>query len=151
MLKLLNRLLQRQKIGRLKKVNDITDGLEMVLTIDDKKRISTIQQEFNAVFPYLKLEFFNHTLAVPPDNPKRNKINSNLTLKQFRNKDRHEKLKIKDNMKVSDLESLFQHLFNISAQVFRKSAGTWIETSMTDDWTLKQQNEEGKELSDFLK
>lgn len=127
------------------------DYLKMLLTIDDKKHISTIQQEFTALFPYLKLEFFNHTLAVPPDNPKKNKINSNLTLKQFRNKDRNEKLKIKDNMKVSDLESLFQRLFNISAQVFRKSAGTWIETSITDDWTLKQQNEEGKDLSNFLK
>jgi hypothetical protein len=42
-------------------------------------------------------------------------------------------------------------LFNLSVQVFRKSAGTWIETSVTDDWTLKQQNDEGKDLSDFLK
>jgi hypothetical protein len=31
--------------------------------------------------------------------------------------------------------------------VFRKSGKTWLETSVTDDWTLKRQNEEGMELS----
>ena len=54
-------------------------------------------------------------------------------------------------MKVFELEDSFQTLFGISAQVFRKSAGSWIETSVTDDWTLKQQNDQGKELSDFVK
>ncbi|HEX7414224.1 MAG TPA: hypothetical protein VF411_09280 [Bacteroidia bacterium] len=121
----------------------------MLLMIDDRKHISAIQREFSMIFPYLKLEFFNHTLAVPPDNPKKNKVNSNLTLKQFRNKNKNEELKIKEDMRVSDLENSFQVLFNISAQVFRKSAGTWIETSVTDDWTLKQQNDEGKDLKDL--
>ncbi len=123
----------------------------MILIIDDTKKISTIQQEFNAMFPYLKLEFFKHAHAIHQGNPKKDMLNSSLTLKQFRSKHTKGKLEIKEDMKVSDLENSFQVLFGISAQVFRKSAGTWIETSVTDDWTLKQQNDEGKDLSDFMK
>ena len=123
----------------------------MVLTIDDNKSITTIQQEFNAMFPYLKLEFFKHKHNVHQGNPKKDMLNASLVLKQFRKKHTNGKLEVKENMKVSDLESSFQTLFGISAQVFRKSAGTWIETSVTDDWTLKQQNDEGKDLSDFMK
>jgi hypothetical protein len=123
----------------------------MTLTIDDNKKISAIQQEFTAMFPYLKLEFFKYAHKVHQGNPKKDMLNTNLILKQIRDKHANGKLEIKENMKVSDLETAFQTLFGISAQVFRKSAGSWIETSVTDDWTLKQQNDEGKDLNDFMK
>ena len=123
----------------------------MILTIEDTNKISVIQQEFTTMFPYLKLEFFKHAHASHQGNPKKDMLNSNLTLKQIRDKHPNGKLVVKENMKVSELESSFQTLFGISAQVFRKSAGSWIETSVTDDWTLKQQNDEGKDLSDFVK
>jgi hypothetical protein len=123
----------------------------MILMIDDTKRISAIQQEFTAMFPYLKLEFFKHAHTVHQGNLKKDMLNSSLTLKQFGSRHISGELEIKENMKVSDLENSFHTLFNISAQVFRKSAGTWIETSVTDNWTLKQQNDEGKDLSDFIK
>ena len=123
----------------------------MILEIDGNKNISTIQKEFNSMFPYLKLEFFKHAHGTYQTNAKKDMLNSNLALKQFSKKPTHGKLEVKDNMKVSDLESSFQTLFNLSVQVFRKSAGTWIETSVTDDWTLRQQNDEGKDLSDFMK
>ena len=123
----------------------------MILKIDDDKSIATVQQEFNAMFPYLKLEFFKRAHGIHQGSPKKDMLNSKLTLKQFSKKHLDGKLEIEDSMKVSDLENSFQMLFNLSAQVFRKSAGTWIETSVTDDWTLRQQNDEGKDLSDFLK
>jgi len=123
----------------------------MTFKIDDNKSIATIQQEFNAMFPYLKLEFFKHAHEVHQGSSKKDMLNSSLTLKQFSKKHINGTLEIEDSMKVSDLENSFQMLFKLSAQVFRKSAGTWIETSVTDDWTLRQQNDEGKDLSDFVK
>jgi len=123
----------------------------MTFKIDDNKSIATIQQEFNAMFPYLKLEFFKHAHGVHQGGPKKDMLNSSLALKQFAKKHVNGMIEIKETMKVSDLESSFQMLFSLSVQVFRKSAGTWIETSVTDDWTLRQQNDEGKDLSDFMK
>ena len=123
----------------------------MILPIDDNKTLSSIQKEFNDMFPYLKLEFFKRAHTAHQGTPKKDMLNSNLTLKQLGKKHLSSKLEIKEAMKVSDLEDSFQKLFNLSVQVFRKSAGTWIETSVTDDWTLRQQNDEGKDLSDFVK
>jgi hypothetical protein len=39
--------------------------------------------------------------------------------------------------------------FGLCVQVFRKSGNHWIETSLTNSWTLEQQNREGFELSSF--
>jgi len=50
-------------------------------------------------------------------------------------------------MKVIDLEKMFKNRFNLSAQVFRKSGNLWLETTMTDNWTLLQQNNHGREIS----
>jgi hypothetical protein len=35
--------------------------------------------------------------------------------------------------------------------VFRKSGAVWLITSATDNWTLSQQNEEGKSLAQHFK
>ena len=60
-------------------------------------------------------------------------------------------IRISEEMLVSALEKSFEVQFGLSAQVFRKSGKTWLETSKTDDWTLKHQNEAGKELSLFIR
>jgi hypothetical protein len=42
-------------------------------------------------------------------------------------------------------------VYGLSVQVFRKSGNVWLETSATDNWTLRQQNNEGAELSTQMK
>ena len=123
----------------------------MILKIDDKTKISMIQQEFNALFPYLRIDFFKLSRAMDQSSFKKNILNPDLIFNQFRNQTINGNVELDENMKVSDLENSFQTLFDVSAQVFRKSAGSWIETSVTDGWTLKQQNDEGRDLNDFVK
>ena len=53
---------------------------------------------------------------------------------------------LKDSIIVSELEELFKDHFGLSVQVFLKSR-SWIQTTVTDDWTLRDQNTEGQELS----
>jgi hypothetical protein len=33
------------------------------------------------------------------------------------------------------------------AQVYRKSGKIWLETTVTDSWTLEEQNKQGESLS----
>jgi hypothetical protein len=54
---------------------------------------------------------------------------------------------ISEDMLVSEFENQFSEKLKLSAQVFRKSGGSWLETTFTDSWTLKKQNDEGLELS----
>jgi len=49
------------------------------------------------------------------------------------------------------LEKSFYDRFDMLVQVSRKSGSIWLETTMTDNWTLKQQNDHGRELSEPVK
>jgi hypothetical protein len=120
---------------------------ENVLLIKPDCRISELQKAFNLHFPYLKLEFFKHFHEIHGGNPRKDMVTHDLSLK-LKKKGVSEFL-ITEDMRVSALEQLFTEYFGLSAQVFRKSGRSWLETTMTDDWTLKRQNDEGCELSNI--
>ena len=117
------------------------------LKITDDRKISFLQEEFHKIFPFLKLEFFVNKHYSHQGSYKKDMLSSDLSIKNCRKKHSEGEIIIKENMSVTELEKLFQDTFGLNAQVFRKSGRSWIETTVTDDWTLKQQNDEGKELS----
>ncbi len=117
------------------------------LKISNNKKVSTLQKEFNEIFPFLKVEFFNHTHQPFKGSPKKEMLDTKLLFRQCRKKHTPGTIVIKEDMPVFELEELFQELFGLSAQVFRKSGRSWIETTVTDDWTLARQNKEGQDLS----
>jgi hypothetical protein len=121
------------------------------IQLNETKKISALQAEFNKIFPYLKLEFFHHRHKTFAGSPKKDMLDTSLTLKQCMKKHTPNHLVLTGNMKVSELEELFFKTYGLSAQVFRKSGKSWIETTVTDDWTLEYQNNEGKELSYLAK
>ncbi len=111
-------------------------------------KLSQIQKDFNSIFPYLKLEFFRQKNIF--GNSKYISANEDYSLKPTKAGD-DEKIEVNEDMKVAMLESLFLEKFGIAAQVLRKSGATWLGISMTDDWSLKRQNDTGRELSSFTK
>jgi hypothetical protein len=54
---------------------------------------------------------------------------------------------VDESMTVLELENAFMDEFGLCVQVFRKSGNIWLETTMTDHWTLKQQSDHGREIS----
>lgn len=120
----------------------------MILYISSYKTISEIQEEFNAAYPFLKIEFYQ--TAGKPGLAARQKLNktSSLAIAGMRAEG---ELEINDSMTVGQLEKTFRDKFGITVQVSRKSGTLWLETTMTDNWTLQQQNGHGKELSEPLK
>ena len=119
----------------------------MKLHIEPTNLISEIQHEFNSNFPFLKLEFYpcNSTGkqnygpgAIMPHNRRIGDCQTVLASGV---------LDIRNEMKVSELEKKLKSVFNLKAQVFRRSGTIWLQTTITDDWTLEKQNEHGMELS----
>ncbi|MEI6020712.1 MAG: hypothetical protein WCR21_06250 [Bacteroidota bacterium] len=119
----------------------------MKLKIDPSKKISSIKEEFNAAFPFLRLEFFNRHHKINALSSKKDMITKDAPLNELKHIKHNHIIEITEEMQVQVLEQLFQKEFGIATQVFRKSGKSWLETSVTDDWTLKRQNEEGMELS----
>ncbi|MBA3900883.1 MAG: hypothetical protein H0X62_11855, partial [Bacteroidetes bacterium] len=48
---------------------------------------------------------------------------------------------------VKELEQKFQNLFGVSVQVYRQSGSVWIQTTITDSWTLTEQNNRAYEYA----
>lgn len=120
----------------------------MKITIDRNKQLATIQAEFNDIFPYLKLEFFSKLHGVGEASAKQNLVSSNRRLEDFIGfKNNKIELTITSAMTVKDLEQNFRNVYGLSVQVFRKSGKVWLETTVTDGWTLEEQNIQGEELS----
>jgi hypothetical protein len=118
----------------------------MILYILSNKTISDVQQDFNAAYSFLKIEFYKQTI-VRSGSPVRQKINK-TSLLNAAGIGPEGVLEVTDLMTVGQLEKTFLDRFGIAAQVSRKSGILWLETTMTDNWTLKQQNDHGKELSE---
>jgi hypothetical protein len=120
----------------------------MTLQLQKDKTVGDIQSEFNAVFPYLKIDFYKMVHG-KPGLPIRQKLPKTALLKNGENFHEGE-LDVPDTMTVGQLEQTFYDRFRMTVQVARKSGGVWLETSVTDGWTLRQQNEHGRELSETV-
>ncbi|MBS1611233.1 MAG: hypothetical protein JST49_00270 [Bacteroidetes bacterium] len=117
-------------------------SIEMHIT--DNKLIQDLQEEFNSLFPYLKIEFF----SITSKGKENAKILSPLqAVGQSRKKREDGVLLLNSHMTVTAFEKEMSERFGLQVQVFRQSGKMWIETSLTDSWTLERQNAEGYELS----
>lgn len=118
----------------------------MKLRIAPNRLVSDVQKDFNNAFPFLKIEFFQNRMK-----------QAAFTLQEMlpHNKRVAEgqiavtdgDIEISSSMTVKDLEKMFKDQFSLAIQVFRRSGNLWLETTMTDGWTLGLQNQHGREIS----
>ncbi|MDF2382500.1 hypothetical protein JMG10_13540 [Nostoc ellipsosporum NOK] len=115
----------------------------MRLRFSRNNTIHDIQQAFSQEFPFLKLEFYPHR------NKKR--VNKHLlhgsSLAEAGMKKEEGIIEVNRNMTVAELEHLLTKELGLDAQVSRKSGQLWLETTMTDNWTLDKQDAHGREIS----
>lgn len=120
-----------------------------MLDISQNRTISDIQQDFNSQYPFLKLEFY-----------KVQRLDEALTVRKHLDKSIPLKLagvknggilEVNERMTVKEFEKAFLQNFGLVVQVSRKSGMLWLETTLTDNWTLAKQNEYGREISSSIK
>jgi hypothetical protein len=123
----------------------------MKITIHDTRIVSEIQNEFNEMFPYLKLEFF--TKMHEPGKPSHLKfrIPASSTIGESRSIHLDGSLTVTPQMTVNELEQQLGHLFGLGVQVFRKTGESWIETITSDAESLEYLNNLGEELTQIRK
>ncbi len=119
----------------------------MKIKIADRRKIFAIQEEFSKLFPYLKLEFFSKPHKAGAGSPKKLVKSPSKTLGECRSIHKNGSITITPAMTVCDLENSFRDVFGLSVQVFRHSGKVWLETTVTDGWTLEEQNKQGEALS----
>lgn len=119
----------------------------MEITVNKNKQLKTIQEEFQKCFPFLKLEFYSNSHRSGEGSVKKNILNANLTVGETPKFNKDSTIHIKKSMKVSELEKAFFEIFGLNIQVFRKSNNLWLQTTITDNWSLEKQNQNGMEMN----
>lgn len=121
-------------------------AMKVKVPINNDTKVSEIQAAFSGEYPFLKLEFFEPChRSVPPR--KRRNVPSDTLVGKIRSKEYDGELEFDPSTTVADLEEELFNVFGLSAQVYRRAGNIWIETNITDRWTLEHQNEQGRQLS----
>lgn len=120
----------------------------MIYRISSEKTIKDLNDAFGKAFPFLKVEVIANARAHKPGVNRPIFCKHDLKLGTISKKLNGEvEFDIRPDLTVQDLERLFEEKYGLTVQVFRKSSGSWLETTATDAWTLEKQNEFGNILN----
>ena len=119
----------------------------MTIDITPEKLIKDIQAEFNHVFPFLKIEFFRKGSGFKRFIQRRAIMPNQISMGTATSSLKGGKLQITSSMTGKELEKKIDDEFGIGVQLYRKSGNLWLEITITDNWTMKQQNDHGCEIS----
>lgn len=111
------------------------------IIVNKSTKITDIQDWFFATFEYLKLEFYKGSHQEFQGSNKNETINGNFELGAFGFDKIEYPFEIVENNTVCEVEEKFKKELHLNVQVFRKSAGVWLQTTSTDEWTLLEQIE----------
>ena len=120
----------------------------MKIIITSGKLIKDIQDDFSRVFPFLKIEFFK--ISGNKTRETINRISNLLPVGNVHKVTSPKQLIVSPLMTVKDFESDFENKFGMGVQLYRKSGNTWLGITMTDTWTIKQQDDQGNEISKIV-
>jgi len=117
------------------------------MRIADENKLSDIQNAFNSIFPHLQIRFYKKPHADHEGSAAKEEWPNTMNIGEIRSKQSAGELQISKDMKVEELEQLFEDRFGLHVQIFRESTGgLWLQTTATDSWTLERQNQRAKEL-----
>lgn len=119
----------------------------MNLEINHHYKIAKVQENFQRYFPYLKIEFYSKRHGIEEGSIKYYQLHNEFTIGEAQEHPKDGILHITPEIKVKDLEQLFQDTFELNIQVFRLSGKVWIQTTATDHLTLAEQNKIAMEMS----
>lgn len=114
---------------------------------DDLQQLKEIKEAFSSKFPHLRIEFYSKSHQEGEGTDASAIYDDNLRLLDIRKEGQMGEVSIHGNLKTASLEKIFSDEFGIHIQVFRKSGNVWLQTTVTDDWTLSEQEKEAAAIN----
>lgn len=105
----------------------------MELYINDTRSFQSVQFEFSERYPFLKIDFIRPCIGDCRPLLHRHRVRGTIDIAGKRT--------------VQEVVKDFEEIFGLSMVILRRSGNVWIETCLTVDWTLEQQNREGQNIS----
>jgi hypothetical protein len=117
-----------------------------LMHITNKTLIKGVQKEFNTVYPFLWIEFFDLPLKGKGRWTRLEKVDVERPVNQFIDIHDPVVIDIREKRTVLEVKKDFQQKLGLGVQVLRRSGNVWVGTSLTEDWTLSHQNLEGEQI-----
>lgn len=115
--------------------------------IDKDDSVEKIQQQFSDLYPFLRITLFRNVGNGKKVNGRSAAFCPAVKMSEIKPGFHSGTFEISKGMTVPEFENKLYEQFGLSAQIARRSGNLWMEPTMTDHWTLVQQNEHGKEIS----
>jgi len=112
----------------------------MKIQINDHRKIFAIQEEFNKLFPRLKIEFQGKPNTIG-SSPSKKISNSSKTLGDCRIEHAEGELTITSHMTAADLKQTLGDKYGLSIILLRQAGSDWVETTNNANLSLQEQNE----------
>jgi len=106
-----------------------------------------MQEEFSVSYPFLKIEFQKYQQTIEGRMIRTEKLLPEEKMSYFYRKTQLNAIDVGSDRTVLQVIREFEKLLNLKLLLLRRSGKSWIETTLTTDWTLEQQNREGYLLS----
>jgi hypothetical protein len=103
------------------------------LYIDNTHSFQHVQHAFTERYPFLKIDFIRPFIGDSSPLSGKQRVQGSINIGKQRT--------------VGEITKDFEALFGLSMIVSRRSGNVWIGTSLTSDWTLERQNEEGERFN----
>lgn len=134
-------------IKQLEPKNYIQDmeALKKEILIDNETFLKDIQSNFNAFYPFLKIEFWELKKTFLKPGIKNNHYS--MQVKDVSHVPQLIHIDVSDEQTIGALIKDFKHNSGTNIDVYRKSGNVWNIISLTESWTLKNQNNAGKFIS----
>lgn len=116
------------------------------IVISSDSLVKDIQQQFNLLYPYLKIEFSRKN-GKPVPTAKPATASPTNKIKELTSIEAPQKVSLDQSRTVAELASDFLSKLGLSVQLFRKSGNIWNVISLTEGWTLENQNKAGEFIS----
>jgi hypothetical protein len=123
----------------------------MKIILRSERTIKDVKEEFTRVYPFLKIEFFTKKQNPGENSQQTEEIDPSTELIEVSGVLREGAIDINPTDTVKEVEYKFEHQYGLPAHIYRKQNGVWLETTVTDDLTLQEQNTWGREASKPLK
>lgn len=119
------------------------------MKIQDNRQLKDLQADFKKEFPFLKIEFFREAHKHGIDSNEIEKLDVNHRVGDIRTIKTSGEMPLDGTMTTSIFESSVADNFGLNVQVYRKEHGKWLQTWVTDIWTLEEQNNRSKVMGDM--
>lgn len=98
--------------------------------------IEELQAKFQERFPHLKIELYKKAHDFGEGSPASEQIVEEKELDEMSERLYPAEILLTPTMSARLIEEIFEDLFSLHVQVFKKSGKNWIQTIKTDSWTL---------------